>query len=198
VQRIAVRPPDQEPAGAARYGGPVPETTLEERFAGGDETALREAYDAHGRLVYAVCRRLVGDDAEDLTQQVFVAAWQSRQRFEPGRGSLGSWLAGISRFKAIDHLRAKGRRVTLVSERSGPAPTVEADVDEVTDRLVVNRALADLPSDRRQVLELAFYADLTHQDIAARLDLPLGTVKSHVRRGLVALRSALEGSHVGA
>jgi RNA polymerase sigma factor (sigma-70 family) len=180
------------------YPRPVPETTLEERFVEGDEAALRAAFEAHGGLVHTLCKRLVGDDAEDLTQQVFVAAWQGRHGFDPSRGSLSSWLAGISRFKAIDHLRARGRRVVLVSEDHGAPATVESRVDEVADRLVVNLALADLPPERRHVLELAFFEDLSHGDIAERTGLPLGTVKSHVRRGLASLKAALEGSHVQA
>lgn len=182
----------------AGYARPVPESTLEERFVQGDESALRAAFEAHGGLVYTMGKRLVGDDAEDLAQQVFVAAWQGRHRFDPERGSLSSWLAGITRFKAIDHLRAQGRRVVLVAEDHGAPAAVDAAVDDVADRLVVNLALAGLPTERRQVLEMAFYDDLSHRDIAERTGLPLGTVKSHVRRGLASLKAVLEGSHVQA
>jgi RNA polymerase sigma factor (sigma-70 family) len=178
------------------YPRPVPETTLEERFVRGDEAALRAAFEAHGALVHTLCRRLVGDDAEALTHRFLLVSGRGPHGFDPSRGSLASWLAGISRFKAIDHLRARGRRVVLVSEDHGAPAMVESRVDEVADRLIVNLALSDLPPERRHVLELAFFEDLSHGDIAARTGLPLGTVKSHVRRGLASLKAALEGSHV--
>jgi len=179
------------------------------RFAAGDESALREAYDAHGALVFAFCSRNLASraDAEDATQQVFVAAWQGRDRFDAGKGSLPGWLLGIARHKVADVVRASGRRDVLVERQanavgagaagtmgvSGPtAGAVGDSPDTVLDRLVVGRALAALPAEQRRTLELAFYDDLTHTQIAQVLGLPLGTVKSHIRRGLGRLRASLE------
>lgn len=169
--------------------------TLEERFAAGDETALREAFDQYGRLVMSVARRLVGDDAEDLVQVAFIAAWKSRDRFDPAKGSLSSWLAGIARFKAIDHLRAAGRRPATGGGEPNDIATIQVEAGRVTDRLILTDAMTRLAPERRHVVELAFYHDLTHSEISERLDMPLGTVKSHVRRGLEALKHELEGSH---
>lgn len=181
--------------GGDRYIRSVPELSLEQRFVAGDETALREAFDAHGGLVMGLCRRVVGRDAEDLTQQVFLAAWRGRERFDADKGSLKSWLAGIARFKAIDHLRAANRRPATGGGEAADLGEEQVDASRVTDRLVLTEALAGLSSERRRVVELAFFGDLTHSEISEQLGMPLGTVKSHVRRGLETLRSELEASH---
>ncbi len=178
-----------------RYIRPVPESTLEARFVAGDERALREAFDLHGGLVMGLCRRVVGRDAEDLTQQVFLAAWRGRDRFDPAKGSMKSWLAGIARFKSIDHLRAAGRRPATGGGEPEDMGHEQVDAGRVTDRLVLTEALAGLSSERRRVVELAFFGDLTHSEISEQLGMPLGTVKSHVRRGLESLRAELEASH---
>lgn len=171
--------------------------TLEDRLVVGDETVLRDMFDEYGALVLSIARRLVGSDAEDLVQQVFMAAWRGRDRFDPSKGSLAAWLSGITRFKAIDHLRAAGRRPsTPTDEVEGLEPT-EPLVDQVVDRMVLATALEALPEARREVVELGFFQDLSHPEIAEKLDLPLGTVKSHMRRGLEALQRELGGSRVG-
>lgn len=170
--------------------------TLEDRLVVGDETVLRDMFTEYGSLVLGIGRRLVGDDAEDLVQQVFMAAWRGRDRFDPSKGSLGAWLSGITRFKAIDHLRAKGRRPSIPSADAGELEAVAPAVDQVVDRMVLGRALEALPDARRQVVELGFFEELSHPEIAERLDLPLGTVKSHMRRGLEALQRELGGSRV--
>lgn len=167
---------------------------LEERLVAGDQTALRDIYHEHSPLVLGLCRKLVGPEAEDLAQQVFLDAWKSRSRFDPAKGSLGAWLTGIVRFRAIDHWRASGRRPSVPSARVGEFEVVEGDVDEVVDQMIVTAALARLPEARREVVELGFYAGLTHPEIAEKLDLPLGTVKSHMRRGLETLAKDLEAS----
>ncbi len=170
--------------------------TLEDRLVVGDESVLREIFDEYGSLVLGMSRRLVGDEAEDLVQQVFIAAWRGRERFDPSKGSLGAWLSGITRFKAIDHLRASGRRPSTPSADVGEREPVEPVVDRVVDRMILTRALDTLPAARREVVELGFFDELTHPEIAERLDLPLGTVKSHMRRGLEALQRELEDSRV--
>ena len=180
---------------APGYPRGVP-ATLEDRLVVGDETVLRELFDEYGSLVLGIGRRLVGDDADDLVQQVFLAAWRGRDRFDQSKGSLGAWLSGITRFKAIDHLRAKGRRPSVPSADAGEREAVEPVVDQVVDRMVLAKALRSLPQARREVVELGFYQDLSHPEIAERLDLPLGTVKSHMRRGLEALQRELGGSRL--
>ena len=170
--------------------------TLEDRLVVGDESVLREIFEEYGALVLSIARRLVGNDAEDLVQQVFMAAWKGRDRFDPSKGSLAAWLSGITRFKAIDHLRAAGRRPSVPTDQVEGLDPVEPAVDQVVDRMLLATALASLPDARREVVELGFFHDLSHPEIAEKLDLPLGTVKSHMRRGLEALQRELRGSRV--
>lgn len=190
--REVVRPPLSLPT---RYPQKVL-ATLEDRLVVGDESVLRDMFDEYGALVLSIARRLVGTDAEDLVQQVFMAAWRGRDRFDPSKGSLAAWLSGITRFKAIDHLRASSRRPSSpTAEVEGLEPT-EPVVDQVVDRMVLAAALESLPAARKEVVELGFFQDLSHPEIAEKLDLPLGTVKSHMRRGLEALQRELRGSRV--
>jgi RNA polymerase sigma-70 factor (ECF subfamily) len=96
---------------------PTPDDDVVDAFVNGDESALKHLYDAHSRLVHSYCRRVVGADlAADVTQEVFIAAWKSRDRFRPDQGTLTGWIMGIARFKAIDATRARARRPQLVDE----------------------------------------------------------------------------------
>ena len=168
---------------------------VEASFVAGDDEALRRAYDAHGRLVYTLCRRSLGSDAAtDVTQEVFAAGWFARRQYDPSRGSLGGWLVGIARNKVIDHLRAQGRRPSTVGTPSSdlPAALTEAEVEGLADRLLLADALAQLPDRPKRLIELAFFEQLTHPEIAERCDLPIGTVKSDIRRGLARMRRHLE------
>jgi len=151
-------------------------------------------FNEYGPLVLAICRRLVGADAEDLVQQVFFAAWKGRHQFDPAKGSVRAWLSGIARFKAIDHLRATARRPSTPTDEIGSLGSIASDADQVVDRLVLSSALAALPPARRQVIELGFLQGMTHGEISEHLDMPLGTVKSHSRRGLEALQQELDGA----
>jgi RNA polymerase sigma factor (sigma-70 family) len=171
---------------------------LEAAFVDGEDDALRRVYDTYGALVHTLCRRALGADAaSDATQEVFVAAWQRRHQFDPKRGSLAGWLVGIARNKAIDVLRSRSRRPQLgaVGDVSagdaGPVDLEASTVDDLADRLLLADALAQLPPRTRSVVELAFFEDLTHPEIAARANLPIGTVKSDIRRGLQRLRRHL-------
>jgi RNA polymerase sigma-70 factor (ECF subfamily) len=167
---------------------------VESAFVAGDGDALRRAYDAHGRLVFTLCRRSLGPEAAaDVTQEVFVAAWQARAQFDPARGSLAGWLVGIARNKVIDALRAQARRPVSAREpETTDAPVVLTAVDSLADRLLLADAMAGLPDRAKKVIQLAFFEDLTHPEIAERTALPLGTVKSDIRRGLQRMRRHLE------
>ncbi|MBO9556345.1 MAG: sigma-70 family RNA polymerase sigma factor [Cellulomonas sp.] len=163
-------------------------------FAAGDEAAVREAYERWSALVHTIALRSLGTvaEAEEVTQQVFVDAWRSRHRFDPSRARLPAWLVGITRHAVADahERRARDRRL------SGAVPPVRESVgaadDRVVDRVLVADELARLGDPQRTILRLAFYDDLTHDQIATRLDLPLGTVKSHLRRSLARLRTRWE------
>ena len=167
-----------------------------ERFRAGDEAALHRAFDRYGGMVHRVGLLRLGNhhDAEDLVQQVFVRAWKGREGFNPDRGSLGSWLLGITRRQIADRYAALDRdRKVLTAAQSTAKP--EADVkssDRVVDRVVISDELNRLPDEQRMVLRLAFYGDLSHSEIAAKTGIPIGTVKSHIRRALIHLRKLWE------
>ncbi len=175
---------------------PPPPDDLAERFRAGDEAALREAYDRYGRAVLHLATSTLANrsDAEDVTQATFVAAWLGRDTFDQAKGSLIGWLLGIGRRKVIDRLRASARETQVVETvRRLPEPVPAGqDPDTVVDRLVLADELARLPDDQRRMLELAFYDDLTHQQIATATGVPLGTVKSHIRRGMASLKRRWE------
>lgn len=169
--------------------------TIEARFCNGDESAMEAVYREHGSLVYSLCRRTLGPErAADTTQEVFFAAWKSRERFNPESGSLAGWLVGIARFKIIDLYRVEQRNPLAPDSAQAIDVGVEsAGVEEMAQRMVIAEALQSLPERSRRLVEHAFYDDLTHSQIAERYGLPLGTVKSDIRRGLERLRRHLEG-----
>ena len=167
------------------------------RFVSGDDGALEALYGAHGSLVYSYCARLLDSArAADAAQEVFLAAWKSRARYRPEAGTLPGWLLGIARYKVIDILRADGRQPALMPEPHGSAgdPVFEpGDVASIGERMLVAEAMSSLPERPREMVRLAFFEDLTHAQIAERCDVPLGTVKSDIRRGLEKMRTQLGG-----
>ena len=183
------------------------ELALDEDFAAGKPDALEAAYRRYGAVVHSFARRAAGPEAADeVTQDVFLAAWRSSTRYDPARGSLGGWLMGIARHKATDALRARGRASDRLARAAadplgagvattgteGAAGGRSSDAG-LAERLMVADALGRLRPEVREVVELAFYSDLTHEQIAERTGRPLGTVKSQIRRSLTALRRHLEG-----
>lgn len=165
--------------------------SLARRFRDGDQAALAEAYRRWGTLVHSLALRSVGQhhDAEDITQQVFVSAWRGRHTLDPDRGSLAAWLVGITRNRCADHHAARAR-VTVAADLEPPDEGRSSD--DADDRIVLAALVDHLGEPRRTILTMAFYDDQTHQHIADALHLPLGTVKSHIRRGLLHLRRHLE------
>jgi RNA polymerase sigma-70 factor (ECF subfamily) len=163
-------------------------------FLAGGPDALRAAYEAHGALVHTFCRRALGPTrAADLTQEVFTEVWRARERFDPDKGTLRGWVMGIARFKVLGALRHDGIRPVLVAEAGPDAHgRADRDMDLLADRLTLAQALGGLPDRTRKVIHLAYVDGLSHREIAEQMDLPLGSVKSDLRRGLVRLRADLE------
>ncbi|MDW8060534.1 MAG: sigma-70 family RNA polymerase sigma factor [Thermomicrobium sp.] len=175
---------------------------LVERLVSGDLQALEALYDRYARPVYSLAVRMLGDpaEAEELLQETFVRLWQQAFRYEARRGSFGSWLMSIAHNLAVDALRHRSRRpqrADFVDAATLPLPSVDeraialeaAEASELRER--VRRAVAQLPEPQRQAIELAFFAGLTHSEIAAVLGEPIGTIKTRIRLAMQKLQLLL-------
>ena len=181
---------------------PESDAELVSLVAACDVEALGVVYDRHAAAVLGLARRITGDSAlaEDVAQEAFLSFWRNSHLYRADRGSVRAWVLGITRHRAIDALRRRGSRAraeaaeaTLVERLPG---------GERTDSAVVRRdearsaraALDTLPGEQRRAIELSYFGGLSHVEIAGRVGLPLGTVKSRIRLGLEKLREALDPS----
>ena len=160
--------------------------------AGGDEGALRELYDRFERPLFSLAYRWYGDKdlAEDLVQEVTVRIWKKATSFDPSRGTASAWIFGIARHLATDLARARGRRPTPVDEPV-PVGAEPWDEDSAWRQWEVAKAVAELPPDQQDVIRLAFNHHHTQSEIASRLGVPLGTVKTRMRLALQKLEPKL-------
>jgi RNA polymerase sigma-70 factor (ECF subfamily) len=166
--------------------------------------ALGVLYDRYGRLVYTVAIHVVGDaeTAEEITQDVFVRAWEGAHTYRPDMAKVSSWLVSIARHRAIDELRRRGVRPEKVrsdwpedvgQENIDGLPVLDGPeevVENVFQQHGIRKAVSSLPPDQRQVLGLAYFKGLSHSQIAELLGEPLGTVKSRIRLAMMKLREA--------
>lgn len=167
------------------------------RIAAGDKNALGHLYDRWGAQVYALARRLAGENAlaEDIVQEAFLKLWRKAITYDPARGRPASWILHLAYTTGVDLLRKRGK--ALPSRLEEPPEEIDHQADPAGDAETalmgaqVRIALLRLPPEQRQALELAYWGALTHQEIATKLDLPLGTVKGRIRLALQALRSLL-------
>ena len=179
------------------------DVALDHAFAAGQEAALAEAYRRLSPLVYTLALRSLGERtaADDVTQEVFIRAWKSRASYRPEAARLPAWVVGITRNAVADALSVRMRRQELEhtagqfagDDLIGGQPI--ADVEAVADRITLEEELERLGDPQKEIMKLAFYDDLTHDQISSRLQLPLGTVKSHIRRSLARMRTRLEVGH---
>jgi RNA polymerase sigma-70 factor (ECF subfamily) len=202
-----------------RHEGELDDARLVGRIAAGDEAAFVTAYDRHAGFVFGSVVRFLGDreTAAEVVQDAFLTLWRRAKQFDARSGSLLTWLLAIARHRAIDRLRAEGRRPirdaihldSLTSEgrsgSSGSRPDVPPELiaDAATDpgtvaarrwtQSVVRTGIAELPEHEREVVVLGYALDLSQTQIAERLEWPLGTVKSRTRRALAQLRVNLGG-----
>jgi RNA polymerase sigma-70 factor, ECF subfamily len=172
---------------------------LMHRVAAGDAAALAELYDLSSRYVYGICLKVLRNpaDAEEVTLDVYTQAWRQAARFDADRGEPLAWLLILARSRAIDRLRARGgvRRheedFDLVRDVASPLIDPESGSALAQRASIVRAALACLPAEQREVIELAYFQGLTHTEIAAKLAQPLGTAKSRIRLALQRLRLTL-------
>ncbi len=184
---------------------PVPDSQLVSRMAAGEDAALGDLYDRYGRTVYALALAIVREpaDAEEVVVDAFGQAWRRAASFDAARGSVGAWLATIARTRALDTVRARGRRAraheraALLSDEGVAAPIAAAGsdpsraVERGEARRLVSLALAALSGPQRIAIELAYFEGLSQSEIAERLSEPLGTIKTRIRAGMEKLRGLL-------
>ena len=180
---------------------PVPPTDGEllRAVKAGQVEGLGVLYDRYARLVYGIAFKILAnaEEAEDVTQDVFLTLWH-RDAYNPDRGSLGSFLTTMTRSRSIDKLRSRGTRFKFLQRwrdamQSEPASTSLLEQVSVQERSeLVREALAQLSESERQVLEIAYYEGLSQSEIAKRLNIPLGTIKTRSRQGLLKLRQTLQ------
>lgn len=176
-----------------------------QRMASGDERAMQELVARHGSLVFALARAIVRDeaDAEEIAADAFMQAWRTAGAFDPSRSSVTAWLGVIARSRALDRLRARVRQgkyilqesesasVSASQEAPSSAPTPDRVAEEREARSLVAAALRSLPASQREVIELAYFSGLSQSEIATRLAMPLGTVKTRTLAAMKLLRAQL-------
>jgi RNA polymerase sigma-70 factor (ECF subfamily) len=174
------------------------------RVANGELHALDELYERYKTMAYSIAYRITNDAAaaEDVVQDAFLGAWRNASRYVEGRGSVKTWLLSIVHHRAIDAIRRR-RPVAELPEREDvppPAlrlPDVWGEVAANLDAAAVRAALAALTDVQREAIELAYFGGLTQVEIAERTETPLGTVKSRMRLGLLAMRRSLVADEEG-
>ncbi len=174
---------------------------LIQRMAQGHAAAMAELYDVTISRVFSVVRRFSSDDAsaQDVTQEVYLQAWHQASRFDAQRGAAMAWLLNLARSRALDAWRKLASNPVMANSDVAEEASAHwlhaqqpADLLEATDtKAQLHAALQQLPAATRQMLSLAFFHDMTHLEISAHLQIPLGTVKSTIRRALLSLRDTL-------
>ncbi len=176
---------------------PAADIHLMQRIRMQDKLALTDLYDRYGRLVYGLSVRVLNDDgrlAQEVTQDTFLKVWNQADQWDPEKGKLTTWLLTIARRTAIDLLRREQRRPEISPGEFDDVLGVvgqRAVMDDPTwqDGRLLRTLLAQLPDEQRQAIELAFFYEMSHTEVAERLNLPLGTVKTRIRLGLQKLKT---------
>ena len=178
------------------------EAPILERVATGDRSAVAACIERYSGLVWSLARRYIASeaDAEEAVQEIFIELWSTAARFDPTRATEVTFVSMLARRRLIDHVRRAGRAPDFAELSEGEVPLscegerrheAESEMDRVA------RAMGEMSSERRQVLHMSIWLGLSHGEIAERTDLPLGTIKSHLRRGLLAIRELLTSTATG-
>ena len=170
--------------------------SLLEQVAQGDQTAIAKVLDQYGDLVWSLARRFLGNspEAEDAVQDIFIAIWSSAERYKPELASEVTFIATIARRRLIDRLRKNSRTPDSVEYDESVGTQNPDTVNRITENVEVHnvvRVLNDMPEEHRQILSLSIYEGYSHSEIADQMGMPLGTVKTRVRRGLLHIREQL-------
>jgi RNA polymerase sigma-70 factor (ECF subfamily) len=175
--------------------GVAPDLATVTAMRSGDQSALAELYDRYSSVVYAVALRVLGDTgaAEDVLQEVFLQLWRNPGAFDAARGSLGAWLAVITRNRSIDALRRRRPETDIEDVIVSVAPDLAAAADRSRAAEKVRGVLGSMPVPQRTALEMAYFEGMSHSEIASKTGEPLGTIKTRIRSGLLALRKAFQG-----
>lgn len=179
-------------------GSPAIEPTILERIAAGDKAAVKDCLDTYSDLVWSIARRFLANpaDAEDAVQDVFIAIWSAAERFDPAIASEFAFIATIARRRVIDQLRKMGRRPATDSldgeDAAQSQPAVASFSEESAEIEKVGLVLETLDPMFSEVLSMSLGEGYSHSDIASQLGIPLGTVKTRVRRGLMKVREELQ------
>ena len=172
-------------------------STIIAQVATGDQTAFAALYDQLAPTLFGVIRRVLRDpsQAEEVTQEVFVEIWKQAARFDGERGSVRTWAVTIAHRRAVDRVRSeqahRDRLLRTAAVEEDDALTPEDAALDIEERIQARIAMSQLSQTQREALELAFYEGLTHVQIADRLDVALGTVKTRIRDGLIRLRTVM-------
>jgi RNA polymerase sigma-70 factor (ECF subfamily) len=174
--------------------GVAPDLATVTAMKSGDQSAVAELYDRYSSVVYAVALRILGDTgaAEDVLQEVFLQLWRNPGAFDAARGSLGPWLAVIARNRAIDSLRRRRPETDIEDVVLSVAPDLASEADRSRAVEKVRGVLGTIPALQRSALEMAYFEGLSHSEIATKTGEPLGTIKTRIRAGLMALRKAFQ------
>ena len=166
-------------------------------IAAGQSEALRILNARYGRALATLLRRFLNDksDVEEVVADVLWQAWRDARTFDAARGSVSVWLVTLARSRAIDRLRANRARRPPVEEQLAPEPPLEPaiEIDQAQRARIVRAALAALESNERAALEFAYFSDLSQSEVADKLGIPLGTVKTRIRSAMTKLREAVSG-----
>ena len=160
----------------------------------GDQGAMAELYDRYSSVVYAVALRVLGDTgaAEDVLQEIFLQLWRNPGAFDAARGSLGSWLAVITRNRAIDSLRKRRPETDIEDVVLSVAPDLAGEAERARVAEKVRGVMGTMTPVQRSALEMAYWEGMSHSEIADKTGEPLGTVKTRIRAGLIVLRKAFQ------
>ena len=180
--------------------GAPPDVALVRRLLERDVNAFEELYDRYSRIVYGLVLRILqqASTAEEVVQEIFLQLWRNAELYDASRGPFLPWLLTLSRNRALDHLRLKSERQRRREDQSEELPAViaapdfEAHLDEKRRALRVRELIGELQPPHRRAIELAYFEGLSHSEIAAKLQEPLGTVKSWIRNGLLKLKEGLQ------